>query len=90
MFDFIEGMIRNNECAGCLVGNTLAEFGQENERISRALQEAMAAKEDMLVGAFQAAIDSGELTTPHSAKALSRGDDGHQSGNGPDVQIRTQ
>ena len=70
MFDYIEGMAQNNECAGCLVGNTLAEFGQHNPRISAAVEEAMAAKEDMLIGAFQAAIDAGELKTSHTAHAL--------------------
>ena len=70
LFDFIEEMAESGSCAGCLVGNTLAEFGNQNDKIAKVVNDAMKGKEDMLVGAFKAAIDSGELKTAHSPKEL--------------------
>lgn len=70
MFDFLEGMVKQGGCTGCLIGNTIAEFGGKDSKVAQAAEGAVKANEDMLYGAFEAAIASGELPSARDPRAM--------------------
>ena len=70
MFDLYAEMVGNGDSCGCLVCNTMAEFGGEGSRISEAVESALVEKEQMLHGVFKAAIDAGEIPSDKDPRAL--------------------
>ena len=65
-------MAEADECSGCLLANTAAEFGSRDEAVHSVLSSALRRSEDAFCGAFQRAIDARELSSTVSPRDLAR------------------
>ena len=65
-------MAEADECSGCLLANTAAEFGSRDEEVHAVVSTSLRRCEDSFCGAFQRAIDAGELSPTVSPRDLAR------------------
>ncbi len=65
-------MAEADECSGCLLANTAAEFGRKDQEIHDVVEAAHRRAEDLFCGTFQRAIDAGELAPNVSPRDLAR------------------
>lgn len=65
-------MAEADECSGCLLANTAAEFGSRDDEVDAVVTSSLRRCEDAFCGAFQCAIDAGELSAEVSPRDLAR------------------
>lgn len=62
----------STSCQGCLLSNTIAEFGDSDEDVNEIVVAAIRSMEDAFCGLFQRAIDAGELREDTNPRNLAR------------------
>ena len=72
VFKFWEGMMKDHAGCGCLVANSVAEFGTSEKMISEVLRSNLGRLEETLYGAFKEAVDGGSLPAERDPRALAR------------------
>ena len=65
-------MAEADECSGCLLANTAAEFGSKDEEVHALVTSSLRRCEDAFCGTFQRAVDAGELSPAVSPRDLAR------------------
>ena len=72
VFKLWEGLAKGHPGCGCLVGNSVAEFGASEKKISDVLKTNLQRLEEALCGAFKEAVDKGYLPAERNPRALAR------------------
>ena len=72
LFAFWEKMSESRPCCGCLIGNSMAEFGGSDEQKAAFIAGHLRKMEDLFHRTFQRAVDEGYLPADRDPRALAR------------------